>query len=82
MESAVTQIMQKLMKRLAQKGRFAYASSHETYGIIAEECAEFLDEVRANDVGNQQKELIDIAVGAIWGLASLKTLQENKIKNL
>lgn len=67
-----------MAKRLVQHGRGGYIGPHETYGILAEELnKECLDAVHANDVQQVIKELIDVAVGAIFGIASLR---ENEIK--
>lgn len=57
-------------ERLKQHGPSIYASPHETLGIITEEYHELIDAVQLNDRGALTRELIDIAVAAILGLAS------------
>ena len=57
-------------RRLNEKGWGAFVGPHETFGVIAEEVKELLDELQANSVVGFRKELIDIAVACIIGLAS------------
>ena len=64
----------KLIYRLETKGRGQYASRHEIFGILAEEMDEALDELRENSEGgyvNFKKELLDVAVAAIFGYICL-----------
>lgn len=67
---AAQNILNMLEYRLNQKGRGSYIGSHETLGIIAEEYDELKDAVRSNDPQEVEKELIDIAVACIFGIAS------------
>lgn len=53
--------------RLEQKGRGSVSSIHEILGIITEEYQELIDAVKSNRHDRIQKELIDLAVGAIFG---------------
>lgn len=71
-EDAIDALVKKLFFRVDQKGLGAYASGHEILGIIQDEVYEFRDEVhgRGSDDAKVQ-ELLDIAVGAIWGIASI-----------
>jgi len=64
-------VKDKLHYRLLQKGKGIYMSSHEILGIITEEYDEYKAEVRANNAFGQEEELLDIAVGCVFGLASL-----------
>lgn len=53
-----------------------FASAHEAYGVIAEEVAELLDEVRRKDDDPERpaglrRELLDIAAAAIRAAAEL-----------
>lgn len=57
--------------RLKQKGNGSYASTHEIYGMLAEEVKEVLDELQANNNVEFAKELLDVAVVAIWGYISV-----------
>jgi NTP pyrophosphatase (non-canonical NTP hydrolase) len=61
-----------LDRRLAQHGHGSYIGPHEALGIITEEYDELLDAVRSNDHSQVEKELIDIAVGCLFGVASLR----------
>lgn len=70
-ERALEAVKQNLLMRMNKKGRGAFISSHEIYGILAEELnKELLDAMHANDAKQFVKELIDVAVGAIFALAS------------
>lgn len=44
---------------------------HELLGVMHEEFDEFADEVRDNNSAKAREELLDIAVAAIWGIASI-----------
>jgi hypothetical protein len=70
-QKAVKMILEALEGRLMQKGKGTFASTHEIYGIIAEEFDELTDELRNNNELNFAGELIDIAVGCIFGVASI-----------
>ncbi len=70
-DAALITIKEKTCYRLKEKGRMSYAGPHETYGIIAEEIAELLDAVRANDAEQLGQELLDIAVACAIGIASV-----------
>lgn len=67
--------VEQLGKRLEKHGRGKYASAHETLGIVAEEYDELLDAVRKNDPQLVYEELMDIAVGCIFGVASMTAEQ-------
>lgn len=74
LDYAVNVVHDKLLYRANQKGLGTYASIHEALGILMEEMTEFTDEVHAkNSKQNQIEELKDIAVGAIWAIASIQT---------
>lgn len=63
-------LMNKIQQRLRQKGDGSFASRHEILGIITEEYDELKDAIRLDDgVGLHRfkQELLDIAVGAIFG---------------
>lgn len=64
----------KLRYRLGTKGYRSYASRHEIFGILAEEMDELLDELRINTRAghkNFRKELMDVAVAALFGYISM-----------
>lgn len=72
---AITRVSAKLTERLRQKGRGIFVSSHEILGIITEEYLEYEDEVHVGPgaIRNQSKELVDIAVACLMGIASMNT---------
>lgn len=63
----------KITERLEKKGYGIMISQHEILGIMAEEYNEYIREVEANLHDKQYDELLDIAVGAIIGMASIKS---------
>jgi NTP pyrophosphatase (non-canonical NTP hydrolase) len=64
-------VIQGMGKKIEKHGRGAWMSRHETYGILAEEVDEVLEELRGNDNHKFAEELVDIAVVAIFGIASM-----------
>lgn len=71
-EKALEKFRQHFNKRLKKKGYGAYASSHEAYGIIAEEMHELMVELHGNNKTKFVDEALDIAVACIWAAASLE----------
>lgn len=72
--AALEAVAHKLEYRLNQKGRGSFASSHEILGILIEEMTEFTEEVHKNSSSDELvKELLDIAVAAVWGIASIES---------
>lgn len=69
-EEAFEQVRRMLNVRLAEKGHGSYASTHEALGIIVEELRELEDAIHKNDEFGFREELTDIAVGAIFAIAS------------
>jgi len=68
---ALAFVASELKRRIAEKGAGAFASSHEISGIMTEEYQEFLEAVHVGDRLEIEAELADIAVTAIFGLASI-----------
>ena len=77
---SVKLVKEKIEMRLLQKHRGSYIGNHETYGILAEENKELLDALQANDNEWFFRELIDVAVGAILGMASINANKEQALK--
>lgn len=71
-QNSINDIVAKLQFRMKQKGRHSYISTHESLGKITEEFWEYVEAVKGNDDDEVQHELIDIAVGCIFALASMK----------
>ena len=72
-------LQKKLDSKIEKRGMNSYASIHEIYGIIAEEFKEVMDEMHLNRYADFESELIDVAVGALWGVMSMRTLRENEV---
>ena len=68
---ATDSVIHKIIERLAKKGRGSVASVHEVWGAVDEEMQEFKDAVRENDLPAAERELRDIAVGAIFAIACI-----------
>lgn len=71
--TAIDLIEKKLECRQLQKGMGTFASGHEALGVIIEEVREFQAEVEVRNQSAQIEELIDIAVGCIWAIASISS---------
>ena len=72
LDEAIRDLHTNLDRRLEQHGKGALSSSHEILGILTEEMHEYTVAVQGNLPDQQVKELLDIAVGAIFGVASIK----------
>ncbi len=71
LDRATNEIGNNVGRRLDEKGWGAFTGPHETFGVIAEEFnKELLDALQSNSVVDFRKELIDIAVACIIGMAS------------
>jgi NTP pyrophosphatase (non-canonical NTP hydrolase) len=68
--NVLTQVGHQLGVRIAKHGPESFIGPHETLGILWEEFAELCDAVRANDTRQVRAELMDIAVAAVFGMAS------------
>jgi hypothetical protein len=70
-QKCVEDLIDKIDFRLKQKGDGIFVSSHEVLGAVTEEYVEYEREVETNSHERQRKELLDIAVAAILGMASI-----------
>lgn len=71
----VVDIVTKLKARLDKKGRGSYASRHEILGILEEEFLEAKEAIRKDGQEGYDEytaELLDIAVGGLFGYICLK----------
>lgn len=81
-KTAISVLIQKLNERIKQKGTHAFASTHEIYGVLAEEFKELLDAIHDTNPPEEsqlyfiKEELLDIAVAAIFSYACIHS---NKI---
>lgn len=72
----MAKLTSRLKKKSEKRGDDAYASRHETYGLLAEEVHELLDALHKNEGDNFKEELLDIATVCILGVASHETVYE------
>jgi len=71
---ALRQLEEKIEYRLEQKGFHSMSSVHEILGILEEEMLEYKIAVQQNTLPKYKvEELLDIAVGAIFGIASIQS---------
>ncbi len=63
-------------RKIEEKGRGAFISSHETLGQVTEEYTELIGAVHNNDPVEIGQELMDIAVAAVFGVASMFVKEE------
>lgn len=72
-DAALGEVREFYLKRLQEKGPHSFASIHEILGILIEELNnELVEAVRENDHEKVRKELLDIAVACVHGVASLE----------
>jgi hypothetical protein len=73
-DDALLETKYKLVYRLQQKGMGSYASVHEILGILKQELEEYNDAVHQRTSENDKvEELKDIAIAAIFGIASIRS---------
>ncbi len=71
-DDATSGILASLNRSREKHGTHEYASVHETLGIVAEEYYELIEAIKNGSREGIISELEDIAVGCLWGIASLK----------
>jgi len=64
-------LQRSLEKAIERKGGGSFSSVHEIYGALAEEVHEVLEAIHDKDPQAVREELIDIAIVAFWGIASI-----------
>lgn len=71
------QLSRGMAARLKKHGYGAYVGPHEALGVITEEYAELVEAARRSDRPGDATEfadeLLDVAVAALFGIASLRT---------
>jgi hypothetical protein len=70
-EKALDDLSKKILFRLEEKGDGTFSSTHEILGILEEEMVEFKESVKKNHEKDIRKELLDIAVGAVFAVACI-----------
>lgn len=73
---AIEAVTVNMGRRIEEHGRDSFSNNHEALGVIAEEYHELLDAVKQNDPVDVANELLDIAVGCIFGVASMMEAEE------
>jgi len=57
--------------QLKRKGKLCWLSAHEMLGVITEEYHELIDAVKSNLDFDIKRELLDVAVAALFALACI-----------
>jgi NTP pyrophosphatase (non-canonical NTP hydrolase) len=74
-DEATSATYKKLYERLKEKGWGSYSGRHEILGILTEEFWELVEAVKSQPISGSKnsvrEELIDLAVGAIFGVACI-----------
>jgi NTP pyrophosphatase (non-canonical NTP hydrolase) len=70
-ERLLAELASALERRVSKHGDGAFVGPHEGLGVIVEEYDELLDAVRSNDRRRVRDEAMDVAVGALWLVASI-----------
>lgn len=74
LKNAISEISNKTEYRARQKGFGCFASNHEILGYTTDELAEYRDAVHEKlEDEKKVQELIDVAVCAVWGIASIRS---------
>lgn len=68
---AVEQAIEQFHARLKEKGKGIFVSSHEIVAVMDEEVREVHDALRHNSKGELKKELLDVIVACLHGVASI-----------
>ena len=69
--AATEDVTRELDRRISEKGPGAFVSRHEILGIVGEEYSELVEAVHRAADNDVRRELLDIAVACIFGVASL-----------
>lgn len=76
-DEVLKELRTQLNRRLEKHGNLSYIGKHEIYGMLAEEFnKELLDDLHANNEEGFVSELFDIAVGCVFGVASMMEISE------
>lgn len=70
-KEAIQTLEIQLARRLNERGFGTLSSRHEIQGVLTEEYHEAVDGLRTNDVEEYRKELLDIAVACVFGVACI-----------
>lgn len=67
-----------LRERVRKHGDLSFIGPHEIWGACGEEWEEVKAAVHANDLDQLYKELVDLAVAALWGMVSLAEVDSDR----
>jgi hypothetical protein len=67
------EIKARLEVRIQEKGDGSFASLHELRGVLDEEHDELKEAFHLKDIAHIEEELIDLIVGAVFGLACIRS---------
>lgn len=70
-------LLKALKAEMAVKGDRAFVNAHESLGIVIEEVREFEEAVRSGNLVEIHDEALDVAIAALWTVASLLTHWQN-----
>jgi hypothetical protein len=70
-DKAIKGFISELNFRLEEKGFGTFSSRHEILGVIDEEILELNEAVRSKNLDAVRSEMLDIAVGCIFGVACI-----------
>ena len=65
------ELKEEIYKEMKNKGPYSFNSPHEVLGTIAEEYHELIKAITSDNFFSIREELVDIAVLAIFGVASM-----------
>ena len=68
---AIELLKRNITIRISRHGKICHANTHESLGIVTEEFHELVDAVKKNGVASIIREMMDVSVGALIGVASI-----------
>ena len=68
---AQEKVLEGLKKRMVKHGELSFVSTHEALGVLTEEFFEVTEAVKSGDLREFAQEMLDVAVCAIFSIASL-----------
>jgi len=72
LEAAFARLQEQLDESMVKHGSGTFVSAHESLGVLTEEFHELVEAVRANDAEAVLHELGDIALVAVFAMASIE----------
>ena len=82
MNTAFDMVRSNMARAIEKHGNGAYVGAHEALGILTEEYDELIGAVRSDDPVQVEKELMDVAQVAIFGIASGIEQSEHRTKGI